>query len=47
MEKLRFGLVGADFTLRAAMVLFNYPKDRGELVALCDHNPEMLQKHKK
>ncbi|MBR2345887.1 MAG: Gfo/Idh/MocA family oxidoreductase [Lentisphaeria bacterium] len=46
MEKLRFGMVGADFTLRAAMVLFNYPKDRGELVALCDHNPEMLKKFK-
>ena len=39
---IRFGIIGADFTLRANMVLVNYPKDRGKLVALCDINPEIL-----
>ena len=46
MDKVRFGIIGADFDLRANMVLANYPKDRGELVALCDLNPEMFEKFK-
>ena len=44
MEKVKFGIVGADFNLRSNMVMVNYPKDRSELVALCDTNPAMLQK---
>ena len=46
MDKVRFGIIGADFDLRANMVLVNYPKDRGELVALCDLNPAMFEKFK-
>ena len=44
MEKVRFGIIGADLKLRANLVFNNYPKDRGELVAVCDHNPAMLEK---
>ena len=44
MKKVRFGIIGADFTLRANMVFANYPKDRSELTAICDHNPAMREK---
>lgn len=43
-EIINFGVIGADFTLRAKMVLENYPKDRSKLVALCDTNPEILKR---
>ena len=43
-EIINFGVIGADFTLRANMVLENYPKDRSKLVALCDTNPEILKR---
>lgn len=45
MSKVKFGIVGADFSLRSAMVVDNCPQDRGELVALCDTNPEMLKRY--
>ena len=41
---IKFGIIGADFDLRANMVLQNYPKERAELVALCDTNPAMFDK---
>ena len=44
MKKVRFGIIGADFKLRANMVFENYPKDQSELTAICDHNPAMLEK---
>ncbi|MCI5778807.1 MAG: Gfo/Idh/MocA family oxidoreductase [Lentisphaeria bacterium] len=44
MKRLRFGIIGADFSLRAGMVLAHYPRERGELAAIADHNPEMLDK---
>ena len=43
---IKFGIIGADFTLRANMVLVNYPKDRGKLVAICDINPDILTRYK-
>ena len=46
MEKLRIGIIGADFTLRSQMVLFNFPFERAELVALCDRDQTMLDKFK-
>ena len=46
MEKLRIGIIGADFTLRSQMVLFNFPFERAELVALCDRDQSMLDKFK-
>ena len=46
MKKLKFGIVGADFSLRSSMIIDNYPKERAELVAICDTNPEMLIRYK-
>ena len=45
-KKVRFAIIGADFTLRALMAMW-YPKDLGELAAICDWNPEMLEKFRK
>lgn len=45
-KKVRFAIIGADFTLRALMAMW-YPKDLGELAAVCDWNPEMLEKFRK
>ena len=42
-DKVRFAILGGDFTLRAGMVLW-YPKELGELAAVCDQNPAMLEK---
>lgn len=43
MNKVRFGVIGADLSLRASMVYENYPAEQGELVAVCDRNPDMLK----
>ena len=45
-RKVRFAIIGADFSLRALMAMW-YPKELGELVAVCDRNPEMLDKFRK
>ncbi len=47
MGKVKFGVIGVDVDLRANMVFSNYPHDRAELVALCDHDPAMIEKFKK
>lgn len=46
-RKVRFGIIGADFSLRAYMAFASYPHDLAEFVALCDRNPEMLAKFRK
>ena len=44
--KVRFAIIGADFSLRALMAMW-YPREMAELVAVCDRNPEMLDKFRK
>ena len=44
MDKIKFGIIGADFTLRANMVMQYYPQDKSELAAICDTNPAILQR---
>ncbi len=45
MRKVRLGLIGADMNLRAALIPYNLPKDRAEITAVADWNPEMLKKY--
>ena len=40
--KVKFGVIGADPVLRSNFVFEYFPRERGELVAICDFNPEML-----
>lgn len=47
MNKIRFGIIGADFSLRAGMVMANYPADQAELAAVCDHDPAQLELFRK
>ena len=42
---VKYGIIGADFTLRASMVLNNAPADRSKLVAICDTNVKMLERY--
>ena len=44
MKKTKFGLIGADMSLRAHVVELYYPRECAELVAICDCNPAMLEK---
>ncbi|MCI5779484.1 MAG: Gfo/Idh/MocA family oxidoreductase [Lentisphaeria bacterium] len=44
MKKTKFGLIGADMSLRAHVVELYYPRESAELVAICDCNPAMLEK---
>ncbi len=46
MEKIGIGLIGADMSLRAAIVEKHYPRERAEMVAICDRNPAMLEKYR-
>ena len=43
--KVRFAIVGADFSLRAYMAMWS-PKDISQLVAVCDRNQAMLDAFK-
>lgn len=45
-HKVRFAIIGADFSLRALMAMW-FPKNLAELVAVCDRNPEMLSRFDK
>ena len=47
MKKTGIGLIGADFSLRAALIECNYPRDRAEMAAVCDRNPEMLERYRR
>ncbi len=45
MKKLiRAGLIGADLSLRAGMVLRNLDPERAVIAAVCDRDPEMLRR---
>lgn len=43
MEKLRVGVIGANPELRAALPFQVLPRDRAEIVAVADRDPEMLK----
>ena len=45
--KVKFGVIGADPVLRSNFVFEYFPRERGEMVAICDFNPEMLEAFKK
>ncbi|UKI30741.1 MAG: Gfo/Idh/MocA family oxidoreductase [Lentisphaeria bacterium] len=45
-EKTGIGLIGADFSLRAALIEKNYPRDTAEMSAVCDRNPAMLERYR-
>ena len=47
MKKLRMGLIGADFSLRAGMLEKHYPHDRGVMTAVCDTDPVKLELYEK
>ena len=44
MQKTKFGIIGANMKLRAVVAEMYYPREKAELVAICDHDPEMLKK---
>ena len=44
MQKTKFGIIGANMKLRAVVAERYYPREKAELVAICDHDPEMLKK---
>lgn len=46
MKKTGIGLIGADFSLRAALIEKNYPRDTAEMSAVCDRNPAMLERYR-
>src|SRR5574344_2172247 len=41
-KKTKFGVIGANVKLRANMVFINFPRDRAELVAVCDRDASQL-----
>ena len=47
MKKTGIGLIGADFFLCFALIECNYPRDRAEMAAVCDRNPEMLERYRR
>ena len=46
MKKTGIGLIGADFSLRAALIEKIYPRDSAEMSAVCDRNPAMLERYR-
>lgn len=46
MKKTGIGLIGADFSLRAALIEKNYPRDTAKMAAVCDRNPAMLERYR-
>ena len=47
MKKTGIGLIGADFSLRAALIEYNYPREKAEMAAVCDRNPAMLELYRR
>ena len=45
-RKLKAGVIGCDLSLRAALPFQSLPRDRSEIVAVADTDPEMLKKAK-
>lgn len=42
MKKVKFGVIGVDPKLRANFVFRNFDRNKGELVALCDIDPDSI-----
>ena len=45
--RVKFGVIGTNPQLRANVVFAHYPEKKGELTAICDHDPEMLEAFRK
>ena len=46
-KKIKFGVIGADPDLRANFIFKNFPREKGELIVICDHDPEMQEEFRK
>ena len=45
--KIKFGVIGVNPQLRANFIYANFPKEKAELAAVCDHDPEMVEVFRK
>ena len=45
--KIKFGVIGANPQLRASFIYLNFPGEKAELAAVCDHDPEMVEVFRK
>ena len=45
--KIKFAVIGVNPLLRANFVFSSFPRDKGELAAVCDHDPEMFGQFEK
>ena len=44
--KIKLGVVGADPQLRVNFIYGNFPREKGELTAVCDRDPEVAKRLK-
>ena len=42
--KIKFGVIGVNPQLRANFIFHNFPREKGELAAVCGHKPEMHER---
>ncbi|MBR4666660.1 MAG: Gfo/Idh/MocA family oxidoreductase [Lentisphaeria bacterium] len=45
--KIKFGVIGVNPRLRANFIYANFPREKAELAAVCDHDPEMVEVFRK
>ena len=45
--KIKFGVIGVNPQLRANFIYYNFPREKAELAAVCDHDPEMVEVFRK
>ncbi len=45
--KIKFGVIGVNPQLRANFIYANFPREKAELTAVCDHDPEMVEVFRK
>ncbi|MBE6371360.1 MAG: Gfo/Idh/MocA family oxidoreductase [Lentisphaerae bacterium] len=45
--KIKFGVIGVNPQLRANFIFAGFPREKGELTAVCDHDPEMVEVFRK
>ena len=45
--KIKFGVIGVNPQLRANFIFAGFPREKGELIAVCDHDPEMVEVFRK
>ena len=45
--KVKFGVIGVNPQLRANFIFACFPREKGELIAVCDHDPDMFEQFKK